>query len=266
MPAERKIVALVPAGQRQAADPVAIASGVSCKALVPLAGMPMVVRVLNALRATGRIHGMILIGPDAAAVGDCPPLQDCINREGISWIPAGDRISDSVNAGLAGVDADAQVLIVTADHALLDAEMLNFFLDRVIERRADVSVGLVDYALVRRAYPGVRRTVLKFSEGGYCGCNLYALDGARARDIISLWQRTQAYRKRPWRMINGLFGFGILAKYLCGRLRMGQARDAIMNKTGINVDFIQMPFPHAGIDVDTPADLELVQQILRNRY
>ena len=262
MPVDRKIIALVPAGQRNAADAVAEAAGVSSKVLAPLVGTPMIVRVLNALQATGRIHSVVLSGPDRAAVEDCSPLQDFINREDISWVPAGDGLSDSVQAGLARIDPAALVLIATADHALLDGEILNFFLDRVIDSRADVSVGLVDYALMRRTYPGVRRTVLKFSGGAYCGCNLYALGGARSRDIISLWQGTQTHRKRPWRMIHRLFGIGILAKYVSGRLSLEQARQAILEATGLAVAFIDLPFPRAGIDVDTLEDKKLVEEIL----
>lgn len=261
----RKIVALVLAGERSATDAVAGVSGVSCKALAPVAGKPMIVRVLNALHETGRMDSVVLCGPDRAAVDACPQLHDVMSRNDISWIPAARGLSDSVRAGLTGIDAGALVLVTTADHALLDADILNYFLDRVIDSRAGVSVGLVEYAIIRRACPGVRRTVLKFAEGGYCGCNLYALDGPRARDVISLWQRTQAYRKRPWRMALGLLGFSALARYLSGHLSMGQARRAILDSTGIALDFINLPFPHAGIDVDTPADLALAEEILRDQ-
>lgn len=263
MQAEQKIAALLPAGDRGGVDEVARASGVSCKALAPLAGVPMCVRVLNALQATGRIDSIVLCGPDTSAVESCPQLQDVINHDAVTWIPAGNVLSDSIQAGLARIDPGAMVLITTADHALLDAAILNYFLDRAVDSSAEVSVGLVDYDLISAAFPGSRRTVLKFSEGGYCGCNLYALDGARARNIISVWQRVQSHRKQPWRMALGLFGFGALARYACGRLSMEQARQAIMKSTGIAMDFIKIPFAHAGIDVDTPEDKKLVEDILR---
>lgn len=266
MALERKIAALVPAGDRSAADAVATASGVSSKALAPLAGTPMIVRVLNALYATGRVDSVVLSGPDRDVIESSPLLQEVLNKDNVSWVPAERSLAGSVQAGLARIDPAALVLITTADHALLDAEILNYFLDRVVDSNADVNLGLVEYALVEAAYPGVRRTVLKFSDGGYCGCNLYALNGARARDIISLWRQAQTHRKQPWRMMHGLFGFGMLAKYLSGRLSLEQARAAIMKKTGINVDFIEIPFPHAGIDVDTPTDLKLAKQILEQRH
>ena len=266
MAPDRNIVALVPAGDRAAADPVAKVSGVTSKVLAPLAGTPMVVRVLNALQATGRIDSVVLIGPDQAAIEGCPQLRDVISRDDITWIPAGNALGGSVQAGLAEIDPAALVLITTADHGLLDASILDYFLDRAMDSRADVNVGLVTYDLIKMAYPGVRRTVLKFSGGGYCGCNLYALSGARARDIILLWQDIQTHRKQPWRMALGLLGFRALARYACGGLSLQQTRQAIMEATGINVDFINLPFPHAGIDIDTPEDLDLAKHILEQRH
>ncbi len=262
----RNIAALVPAGDRGAGDPVAKVSGVSAKALAPLAGTPMIIRVLNTLQATGRVDSVVLCGPDRDAIENSPPLQEVLNEDNVEWVPAERSLAGSIQAGLARIDPAALVLITTADHALLDAEILNHFLDRVVDSNADVNVGLVEYGLIEAAYPGVRRTVLKFSDGGYCGCNLYALNGARARDIISLWKQAQTHRKQPWRMIHGLFGFGMLAKYLSGHLSLDQARQSILESTGIAVDFINLPFPHAGIDVDTPADLELAKQILEQRH
>ena len=258
----RTVSALVLAGARGATDEVAGAAGVPAKALVPLAGTPMILRVLDALRASERVDSIVLCGPNPPAVESCAPLQDVINRAGITCIPAGDDLGASVQAGLDCIDLEATVMITTADHALLDVDIIDYFLEKTAALRTDVSVGLVEHALVRAAYPEVRRTALKFAEGDYCGCNLYALSGARARDIVSLWQQTQAARKRPWRMVLGLFGVRALIGYISGRLGLEQARRAVLQSTGLTLDFVNLPFPHAGIDVDTIEDMELVQRVL----
>ena len=259
---KRKITALLLAGERGGVDEVARRSGVSCKALAPLAGVPMIMRVLDALQESARIDSYVICGPGPDAVESCPRLREFISGDHAAWIPARNDLGGSVLAGLAETDPDALVLITVADHALLDAAILNYFLDGALDSGAGVNVGLVDFGRIEAAYPGVRRTVLKLSDGGYCGCNLYALDGARAGDIVSLWQRAQAHRKQPWRMALGLFGFGALARYACGRLGLQDARDAIMRSTGVAVDFIEIPYARAGIDVDTVADFELVEKIL----
>ena len=257
-----KVIALVLAGARGDTDAVAEFAGVPTKALAPLAGTPMIMRVLNALQASERIDAIVLCGPNPSAVESCAQLQDCIKQDRVSWLPAADDLGDSVQAALAGIDLGSTVMITTADHALLDVTIIDYFLDKVSARQADVSVGLVEYDQIRSTYPDAKRTTLKFTEGEYCGCNLYALTGARARDIIPLWQRTQTHRKQPWRMALGLFGISALAKYACGRLSLEQTRQAALEATDIKLDFVNLPFPDAGIDVDTPEDLKLAEKIL----
>jgi GTP:adenosylcobinamide-phosphate guanylyltransferase len=60
--------AVVLAGDRSAGDPVARATGVSSKALTPVGGRPMVLRVLDALEAAREIENIVLCGPARSAV------------------------------------------------------------------------------------------------------------------------------------------------------------------------------------------------------
>ncbi|MGH6720389.1 MAG: NTP transferase domain-containing protein, partial [Alphaproteobacteria bacterium] len=64
--------ALVLAAARRPDDPIARAAGVDHKALVPVAGVPMLQRVVEALRASGCV-GRIVVSIDRAAVlAACP--------------------------------------------------------------------------------------------------------------------------------------------------------------------------------------------------
>jgi len=58
-----KFVALVLAADRTSNDPVADKSGMACKAFVPICGIPMIIRVLDALEASGMIRAIVLCGP-----------------------------------------------------------------------------------------------------------------------------------------------------------------------------------------------------------
>ncbi|HCW90552.1 MAG TPA: MobA-like NTP transferase domain containing protein, partial [Marinobacter sp.] len=55
--------ALVLAADRHENDPVAVDAGVPCKALAPVAGVPMLQRVLDAISASDRIRRITLVGP-----------------------------------------------------------------------------------------------------------------------------------------------------------------------------------------------------------
>ena len=60
---DHPFTAVVLAGDRELADPLAQKAGVSCKAMIKIDGTPMVLRVLDALESSGHIDGRILSGP-----------------------------------------------------------------------------------------------------------------------------------------------------------------------------------------------------------
>ena len=67
--------AIVLAADRGRNDPVAAAAGVAAKCLTPIAGSPMVVRVVRALEQSGCVHRIVLCGPAAEALQGSPELQ-----------------------------------------------------------------------------------------------------------------------------------------------------------------------------------------------
>ncbi len=259
----QRAAALVPAADRSAADAVARAAGVSCKALAPVAGTPMILRVLNALQSCERVDSCLLCGPSQAAVAECPPLQQYIQQHDVAWLPPEENLGDSVRAGLEKIGAAPLILVTTADHALLDGAILDWFLERAAAAAdAAVCVGVVRYDLVQAEFPQSRRTVLRFADGDYCGCNLYAIAGVRSREVVAAWSRVEKHRKNPLRMARELLGAVALAKYACGRLSRAQVCRALLKKTGVAADFIELPYPRAAVDVDTPADLQLAERLL----
>lgn len=262
-PAAKKVAALVLAGDRPGdADAVAKATGASCKALAPVLGTPMLLRVIEALQTCERIGSCVLVGPSRQALESCPPLRQFTAQPQVNWLPGADSLSGSAQAGLADLDPEAPVLITTADHALLTAPMLEHFLEQALASRADLSLGLVKHDLLKAAYPETQRTVLRFSDGSYCGCNLYLIANARGRGLIPLWRRAESDRKSPRLMVAKLLGWGAVARYVSGSLSLAQASQAIFDSAGASLGFVAMPFPQAGIDVDTPADLALAEKIL----
>jgi hypothetical protein len=127
----------------------------------------------------------------------------------------------------------------------------------------DVAVAVARATTIFASYPDATRTLLKFSDGPYCGCNLFSFNTPAAQTLAAFWERLEADRKRPWRLVR-MLGAGALMKYLCGRLTLAQAMSAISTKLGLAAVAIEMPFAEAAIDVDKPADLALVQSILES--
>jgi CTP:molybdopterin cytidylyltransferase MocA len=261
MPTEHRFNAIVLAADRGPGDPVAMAAGVPAKCLTPIAGSPMVVRVVRALERSGCIETILLCGPTAEPMRGSAELRELLADGRVRWMEPGATPSTSAALALAALPKDEPVLLTTGDHALLDPAMVRHFLEQASASGGDVAVGLAPHELVQGAHPQTRRTVLKFSDGRYCGCNLFAFLSPRGRGMARIWTQVEAQRKKPIRVI-GLVGWGAMLLYALGLLSVGSAVRRISKKTGIDARVVTMPFAEAAIDVDSVADLDLVRDIV----
>jgi CTP:molybdopterin cytidylyltransferase MocA len=253
--------AIVLAADRGPDDPVAVAAGVAAKCLTPIAGRPMVVRVAHALEQSARVQSILLCGPAAETMTGSPELRRMVSDGAVRWMDPAATPSTSAALALAALPEEEPVLLTTGDHPLLTSDMVRHFLDQAIASSCDVAVALAPYELVLRTYPRTRRTVLKFRNGRFCGCNLFAFLSPRGRSMAQLWKQVEDQRKQPIRVI-GLVGWGAMALYALGMLSLASAVARLSRRTGVKAHVVTMPFAEAAIDVDSVADLDLVRAIV----
>lgn len=254
--------AVVLAGDRGPDDPLLRHSGVSAKALLPLAGQPMVLRVLDALGASTAIQDMTLVGPDQALLADCPALSALIAAGRLAWLPPQPSPSASALAALERLAADRPVLLTTADHALLRGAWVDSFCAAALASGKDAVVGLTALAGVQAAFPQSRRTALRFRDGAFCGCNLFAFLTPAGRRAPAFWRQIEQRRKQPHRLASAL-GPGTLLKYLTHQLTLADGLERLSRRVGARLGAVLLDEPRAAVDVDSVADLELVQGLLR---
>ncbi len=256
-----QFVAVVLAADRTATDPITKHTGVACKAIAPVCGTPMIIRVLDALEASGRIKATIICGPPKDILPECPALQQRIESGRVTWLANLDSPSRSAESSFAQIDLNTPILLTTADHALLTPDIVRYFLDKSSDYDCDATVGLVDYQGVMAAFPEAKRTVTKFRDIGVCGCNLYTFKN-KGRDLVKKWRQAEDLRKRPWRLIAQILGPWTVLSYLLGFLTLDKALKAVSVRTGIRVQEVILPDVQAGVDVDKVEDLLLAETIL----
>lgn len=243
--------AVVLAGSRPGApDPVAVAEGVSHKALIDVDGTPMLVRVVNALRDAG-CSTIAVVANDPIVISLAADLK-------CEVIPAEDGPSASVAAAFARLGAP--MLVTTADHALLRPEWVQDFVADT-PSGADVSVLLARRETVEAALPGSRRTWLKLADGDWSGCNLFLLASPAASAALATWSAVEADRKRPWRIAARL-GAGTLIRFALGRLSLTDALDGLGQRIGLVARPVAARDGLAAVDVDKMSDLVQVRQLL----
>lgn len=251
--------ALVLAGARRggAGDPLVQAEGVASKAVIDVGGQPMLARVLGALAASRSVTGPVgVIGLDG------PLLQTASGGHACHGIAArGQGPASSLLAAL-GADVALPLLVTTCDHALLTAGMIDHFVEKSRASAADLTVGLAERATIERAYPETRRTYLRLGGAELSGCNLFYLADARALRVLRFWQGAEQDRKKPWR-IAWRFGPLTALRILLARSGPEAVFEMLSRGLGARVRPVLMPFAEAAIDVDKPADLALVREIVR---
>lgn len=255
--------AIVLAGSRGGADPVAAFRGARHKCLVEAGGVPMLVRVVEALASSPWIGRILVVQGEPGLVEALPGLAPLLESGRCLGMMAEPSPSLSVRAAL-GRLGTFPVLVTTADHALLSEAIVDVFCAAAARSAADVAAGLATATAILGTYPESRRTFWRFRGERYSGANLFAILTPEGVSAVHFWRRVEQDRKRPWRIARA-FGWGALLAYLSRRLTLDQAVARISGVIGCRAVAVALEIAEAAIDVDKPEDLELVERILRAR-
>lgn len=253
------ITAILLAGARPIADPLATAAGVPVKPLVPVAGEPMINRPARALLAHPAIGQLVVLTQNPEYFADDPATAWLASDPRVRFERGGKGIASSLLELMEKADLPFPLLMTTADHVLLDAAMLDQFVAEATG--ADIAIAMVEKTTLLAHYPHSRRTWLKFRDGWWSGANIFWFGSARARPVIALWQDVEQDRKKGWKILSA-FGplalVGALLRILT--LRGGIAR--VGRRFGLTARLVAMDQAEACIDADKPDDIVLIESIL----
>ena len=245
--------AVLLAGQRPGVDPFALAHGEEAKALIPVAGRPMIAHVAQRLLKHRAIGQVTVYGSHLAA------LQAACPDPALAWQESGTSIAATLAPLLADPATRYPLLVTTADNVLLTDAMLDHF--TAAAQGADLAVAVVEARVLLAQFPQSRRTWLKFRGARYSGANLFWFGSAKAARVVELWAAVEQDRKRGLAML-GALGWDNLLLAGARLITIHALAARLGRKLGLAARVIEMPQAEACIDVDKQADLELAQQLL----
>lgn len=236
---------------------LAPATEATCKALVPLAGRPMVRYVVDALEAAERIDEVTVVaGPQgplpAEAVG-------CARQT----TAASEAFSDTV-AAAARSGGDGPILLATADIPLLTPQAVDDTAQFALDSGADLTYTMADVEQVAAAFPGTRRTSVRLREGRFTGGNLVVADSDALLHSLAAIEAAFARRKS----IVGLtllLGPLFLVGLALGQLTVAAAARRGSEILGCSVSVHLTPHPEVAFDVDKPSDLAAAEAAIDRR-
>lgn len=202
------------------------------KALMPLAGRPLLAWSLAAVAAAG-IEDVVLVAPR----GDERPTEMALGDEvrSCTVVPGGENRGRSLEAGLAAADPDAEIILVhDAARPLLTSDLV---------ARAIEAVGDGDGAVV--AAPAT--DTLKIADEDL------EIVGTADRERHWRAQTPQVFRAETFRA-------AVVAAAADGFIDEATDCSAMVERAGGRVRVVPNPAPN--IKVTTPADLEIAARLL----
>jgi molybdopterin-guanine dinucleotide biosynthesis protein A len=259
-----KFSAVVLAGERPGRSDFSRELDLPASVLVNVAGKSALARVIEALESSESVEAGVLCGPAENVFQENPEFQQILEGSSFRWMAPKMGPSASALAGIEQLNS-FPTLLTAGDHALLTAGLVDDFCTRALDLDVDVVFGLAPYSVVQAAFPESKRTVLKFSDGQYCGTNLFAILGPEGKAGPAFWSRVEADRKRPWRMVRRMglgVGLSMLLRYLLGRLTLDSVVDSLSRVMGCRVGYVLIDEPRVAVDVDSVADRDLAERVL----
>jgi len=255
LPGERQYDVIILAGYATEPDALSLETGEPCKALLPLKGRPMVSYVLSALRASGRMRRLVLVGLSSEQLGETftdIPVVHLPNRH------------DTVDNMLAGIEAlgDADwVLFCSADIPLLTPEAIRDFLARCEATSADLYYPIVSREDMERRFPGSGRSFRQLVDGWFAGGDIYLVRPQLVQAHAAFARTLTARRKSAWGLARAL-GLEIILRFLIHRLRIADLERRANKILQCTCKAIISPYPELAMDVDKPKHLKIVLQAL----
>ena len=255
--------ALVLAGRRDGAlDPLAAAAGVEDKCLVPVAGRPMILHVLESLAAAPDIGRIIVSLNDPALLDGLPEVRRLKSEGRLTTIASHANLVDSVISAIA--DAPYPILITTADNVLLGPAPIAAICQGAQDMGADVAVAFTRRASVRAAHPDGQRRFYTFSDDSYSNCNAYWIGNVGALAAAEVFRGGGQFAKRPARIIQA-FGLINLIRFRYGIGTLDDAFRRFSRRFRLRMRPIILVDGRVAIDVDNARTLTVAETLLSRR-
>ncbi len=262
-----KFRSVILAGERPGGNALSQVFDISASVMVPVAGKPSLAHVMQAIKDSQQVGGGIICGPSADVVAHNEELNSLLQHPNYAWLAPATGPAAGALSALKKLN-HFPALLTAGDHALLTGEIVDHFCQQVLSAASrsnyDFVIGFVPYALVQATWPESKRTVLKFSNGQFCGSNLYAILNPAGLKALGLWSQVEAERKHPWRIARR-FGPIALVRYLLRRLTLEDVMRAFSTAAGCKIGHVQVDFARAAVDVDSIEDQQLAEKIISRR-
>jgi len=244
-------------GIPQPGDRLYAFSNGNSKALIDVAGKPMVQWILDALSDSKKVDNVIVIGLTPKSGLTCKKPLHYISNQGrmLANIVAGVNKSIELNK------KTEYVLLVSSDIPALKGEMVDWLVDNAMQTREDIYYGICPRDVMEARYPASNRTYTKLKDMEVCGADINVIHVSMATEHLDTWEQLIGNRKSPLRQA-AVVGWDTLFQLFTRQITLQELADKACQRIGIKGRIIIWSQAEPCMDVDKPHQLEIMREDL----
>ncbi|MCW5874374.1 MAG: nucleotidyltransferase family protein [Anaerolineales bacterium] len=231
------------------------------KALIEIAGKPMVQWILDALSEAEHIGNVVIVGLTEADGLTC--------KKPLSYVPNQGEMLPNIRAGarkIAELNPQAEYcVLVPSDTPAITGEMVDWVLEQVRVPDDEMLYNVVEKDVMEARFPDSRRTFTRLKGAEVCGGDVTPV---ALRVILSsggTWEKLSDARKSPLKQA-ALVGFDTLLLLLLRQLTVEAAAKRASRSLELRARAQFCPYAEIGMDVDKAHHLEVIRSYLEAKH
>ena len=241
-------------GIPQPEDPLYPYSNGNSKALIDVAGKPMIQWVLDALGNAKKVDKVIIIG--------LSPKNELVCKKPLYYISNQGRMLSNIVAGVnkaLELDNKTQyVLLVSSDIPTLKGEMVDWLVNTCRKTKDDLYYGVCPREVMEKRFPASNRTYTKLKDMEVGGADINVIHVSMTTEHLDTWEELIGNRKSPLRQA-AVIGWDTLFQFATRQFTLQRLVERASERIGIKGRAILWSQAEACMDVDKPHQLELLR-------
>ncbi len=227
------------------------------KALIEIAGRPLIQWVLDALAEAQSIERVVVVGiaRDLGLHFSAP----------LEVLPNHGSMLQNIRAAarrILELNPSAQLVMnVSSDIPAIRGEMIDWITNTVLETGHDLYYTAIPREVMETRFPGSNRSYLRLRDVEVCGGDIHVYRPQLVTTSGGIWDQLLETRKHVLRQA-AMIGFDTLLLLLFRRLTLESGVNRASRRLGIRGRVILSPYAEIAMDVDKPAQLELLRSEL----
>ena len=230
------------------------------KALVEVAGKPMVQWVLDAITGAHDVGTIVIVGldPDSGLYCDRP----------VQFLPNQGGMINNIRSGIEYIKTEKtdahHILTVSSDIPAITSEMVDWMIRTTMETDHDLYYSVIRREVMEARFPNSNRSYIHLRGMDVCGGDMNVIRALTVTGNDELWEKIVEARKSALRQAS-LIGYDTAILLLLRLISLERGVKMASKRLNIAGRVIDCPYAEVGMDVDKPHQLEIIRDDLVQR-